>query len=136
MVTRAWAEAHGLKVTQGKKVNVQGAGGDAIPSGPQNIDLLPLGHLEPVSFRPGSGDHSNCSPGIYHHVTLGDQELGLIHPQRLYCYLEMGLRHLGGGRGHLLGGQQLPGSPSYLLNLRGAGGGCAGRGLYRGDRHD
>ena len=32
MVTRLWAEAHGLKVTQGKKINVQGAGGDAIPT--------------------------------------------------------------------------------------------------------
>ena len=31
MVTRAWAEAHGLKVTQGKKINILGAGGDSIP---------------------------------------------------------------------------------------------------------
>ena len=32
MVTRLWAEPHGLKVTQGKKINVQGARGDAIPT--------------------------------------------------------------------------------------------------------
>ena len=30
MVTRAWAVAHGLKITQGKKINVLGAGGDSI----------------------------------------------------------------------------------------------------------
>ena len=30
MVTRAWAEATGLKVTQGKKINVLGAGGDGV----------------------------------------------------------------------------------------------------------
>jgi Aspartyl protease len=32
MVTKAWAEAHGLKVTQGKKINVLRAGGDSIPT--------------------------------------------------------------------------------------------------------
>ena len=31
LVTQAWATAHGLKVTQGKKISVKGAGGAAIP---------------------------------------------------------------------------------------------------------
>ena len=31
LVTQAWANAHGLKISQGKKINVKGAGGTAIP---------------------------------------------------------------------------------------------------------
>ena len=31
MVSAAWATAHGLKVTQGKKLNMRGAGGATIP---------------------------------------------------------------------------------------------------------
>jgi Aspartyl protease len=32
MVTQAWATAHGLKVTPGKKINLRGAGGASIPT--------------------------------------------------------------------------------------------------------
>lgn len=32
MVTQAWADAHGLKVTQGKKINIRGAGGANVPT--------------------------------------------------------------------------------------------------------
>ena len=31
MVSAGWATAHGLKVTQGKKINIRGAGGATIP---------------------------------------------------------------------------------------------------------
>lgn len=32
MVTSAWANAHRLKVTQGKKISIRGAGGATIPT--------------------------------------------------------------------------------------------------------
>lgn len=32
MVTQAWADAHSLKVSAGKKINIRGAGGASIPT--------------------------------------------------------------------------------------------------------
>lgn len=42
MVTTAWAEAHGLKVTPGKKITIRGAGGASVPTAGVTTFVLQL----------------------------------------------------------------------------------------------
>lgn len=83
MVTKTWAEAHGLKVTTGnKKVNIKGAGGATIPTvgvAAFTLQLTPTLEIDLANVLVSEGSFYQCLIGG--DILTGKQ--GILGPARI-----------------------------------------------------
>ena len=83
VVSTAWAEAHGLKITQGKKINIRGAGGATIPTAGSTsftIQLTPTLEVDLANVVVAEGKSYQCLLGG---DILGGKP-GILGPATIY----------------------------------------------------